>query len=1035
MSAHIPHAFGQPVGSGGVYRQCNRMAVHIGVHQGLSQGYPNDVVADSNGYLWISTNDGLNRYNGSGFRVFHHDMRDTLSVASNDIGKLKLDGAGRLWVTYPTGECDFFEPRTESFLHVPTHAVVHTPETKKRFGDPITDYKNGTIIQINNAFHLVHVVAAANGKGYAFEIQRLDSAYTRTVFPKCTNKEWAFAWFYSDGTLIVHKEDTTFVYTPQILVSGGLPTKIIGHLVERTRQNNGRTDIFVESEGDVVFKFNYSNQKFIPVYRIPEGWNHRGLYIDRQNRLWLQQPAGNILRVNLDSGTIDDIAVDWENVAAGIRGFIGAKMEDNDGNIYIRVNADGVIKLTSRSEIFHRYPDIIPRAGRHTNVPGDGKIFDERKFNHYVQVRNTPRFKIFQKLHPFPVQHAVYDKDGRFVDVLSVPGNKPCFQLVKIDMQTGAYSNAAPQINHGLAFHSNDKQGDLWVMLDDTGRMSFGRIISMDSLITYPIPARMTNYSCAFVSDWFQNSTDDVFWLATTDGIISFDPATGKSRHFVHNKQDSTSLSNNTVFSICPDPDDPEHYLWAGTKGEGLNKMNKQTGKCTHYTTTNGLFNNVIYGILPDKHKNLWLSTNYGLCLFNPRTAATRNFTIDDGLPHMEFNRYEVAHDTAGRLYFGGMNGWVGFDPEQFYQLNKPSTVVLSRIELQNILVEYNHNDANSKQANTLPMPIEYCRELVFGSDIRIFTIGFAAIDMGNAKKVHYKYMLEGFDENWVDAGSRGQATFTNINPGTYTFRVLACNSDNVWNTTPTELQITILPPWWATWWFRLALLCGVGGTIYALYNYRVNQLLKVERLRNTIALDLHDEIGSSLSSISLYAAVLKRTASNLSAECVALVDRMINNTSEIMENMNDIVWATREDMSSFETVINRMRDFAVEMTEVSEIQLNFSTTNNAEKLVLSMQQRKNVYMFFKEAVNNAVKHSGCAQLNVSIVRIPKKLAITVQDNGKGFAFYTNIPVEKTNGGNGLKNMKQRAMQVKAELIIYSEIGNGTSLKMILPLK
>ena len=224
----------------------------------------------------------------------------------------------------------------------------------------------------------------------------------------------------------------------------------------------------------------------------------------------------------------------------------------------------------------------------------------------------------------------------------------------------------------------------------------------------------------------------------------------------------------------------------------------------------------------------------------------------------------------------------------------------------------------------------------------------------------------------------------------------------------------------------------GLAGIIYAIYRIRLYQLLRVERMRNDIAQDLHDEIGSTLSSTALYMTVIQKTAQSLPANTLRLIDKVAGNTSEMMEKMNDIVWATKADNDSLQKVINRMRAFAVSTTEAKGIVLNFNADVAYDQFKMTMQQRKNIYLLFKESINNAVKNSRCRSINVNIRASRSLFDMKITDDGTGFDKEATMLNEDSMSGNGLNGMEQRAAQIGAELKIYSTEGVGTTVLLVL---
>jgi two-component system sensor histidine kinase ChiS len=279
-----------------------------------------------------------------------------------------------------------------------------------------------------------------------------------------------------------------------------------------------------------------------------------------------------------------------------------------------------------------------------------------------------------------------------------------------------------------------------------------------------------------------------IFWTATTDGLIRFDPATKEIKRYRNNPNDSNSLSHNVVRTVAPDPFDP-NILWLGTKGGGLNRFDKQTETFSVLTEKDGLPNNVIYGILTDEEGNLWMSTNHGISRFNPRTKTFRNFDKNDGLQDNEFNACAFFKSKSGELFFGGINGFNAFYPAEVKDNPNPPPVVLTDFHILNQPVSFKTKDSPLKQT------ITDTQEITLNYEQRFFSFEFAALDFTEPGKNQYAYQLEGFDKNRVEVGTRRTAFYTNVSPDTYLFRVIASNNDGVWNREGVTIRITILPP------------------------------------------------------------------------------------------------------------------------------------------------------------------------------------------------------------------------------------------------
>lgn len=373
-------------------------------------------------------------------------------------------------------------------------------------------------------------------------------------------------------------------------------------------------------------------------------------------------------------------------------------------------------------------------------------------------------------------------------------------------------------------------------------------------------------------------------------------------------------------------------------------------------------------------------------------------------------------------MYFGGIDGTVSFDPMVFAADTVPSSTLITRLRLMNKVVSYRSDP------ELLPTPISQARELVLPYDTRMITFDLASADLTAPALNAFRYQLEGMDTTWVESGTAHEATYTNLDPGHYTFRVQSRNSAGVWDRQGTELALIITPPWWGTWWFRSLVVLVVAGLLYAFYRYRLAKALEVARVRDRIARDLHDEIGSTLSSVALYSEVaLREGGANGSSGTLELIGE---STSQMMESMNDIVWAVNSKNDDLLHVARRMRAFAARLTEAAGIALDFHFDEALAERPLSMMQRKNLYLVFKEAVNNAVKHSGAARITVRFFQEQGEYVLQVEDDGSGFEEAGLVIAADSGRGNGLGNMRTRANEMKGRIHLDPVPGNGTRVEL-----
>jgi signal transduction histidine kinase len=506
----------------------------------------------------------------------------------------------------------------------------------------------------------------------------------------------------------------------------------------------------------------------------------------------------------------------------------------------------------------------------------------------------------------------------------------------------------------------------------------------------------------------------DQLWVASIAGLWRLNTTTLEWKAYRHRANDPQSLGEDVVFCLLKDEHRPR-WLWLGTNGGGLNRLDIESGMFEHYTTAQGLPNNVVYQVLQDKQGYLWMSTNKGLARFDATNRSFVNYNISDGLQSNEFDRYSACASSDGMFYFGGINGLTYFQPEQQNApLRAPRTVF----------------EAFSSRNGPLRDEWGYVIEPMSTSSIELvqgdafLMISFAALDYFSASKVLYRYRLAGLSDDWISLSNNNQLTFNALPAGEYTLTIAASSGNDVWSDMPAQLGITVHPAWWATWWFRLLVVLVVGGILYAIYRIREQRFRELQRVRDHIARDLHDEIGSSLSSISIYSRLVRQHPDKKIAEYDDILQRITTTSLHMLEAISDIVWTINSANDQYSNLIQRMRVHATEITEAKGMQLHFNADPQIERMKLSTEKRRNLYLIYKEAINNAMKYAHADTIHIALERKGDGAVMRIADNGKGF------DTSKKSMGNGIRNMHQRAATVRGELQITSSEATGTTIQL-----
>jgi len=429
-----------------------------------------------------------------------------------------------------------------------------------------------------------------------------------------------------------------------------------------------------------------------------------------------------------------------------------------------------------------------------------------------------------------------------------------------------------------------------------------------------------------------------------------------------------------------------------------------------NYSTLQGMSSNSASVIVEDLNGRIYVGTGRGLDRLDPETGRVKYFTTADGLA--EGDILAAARDRDGILWFGTHKGLSRFAPAADAPVAKPPPISITGVliagEKQPISVR---GEADISLADLAP-------------DRNELQIHFVGLSFASGEVLHYQYRLEGADKDWSSPVEQRTVNFARLAPGKYRFLVRAVNSDGVVSTTPATITFRVLPPIWQRWWFLALAMIAVSLFAYVLYRYRVARLLELERVRTRIATDLHDDIGSNLTRISLLSELAKQQSGN-----GKLLGSIADIARESVASMNDIVWAISPQHDRLIDLTRRMRQHAEEVFTLRNIRLEFNAPLSDADIQLPVGTRRDVLLIFKEAVNNAARHSECSKVAIDFSTDHHALHLGITDNGRGF------DMRSESEGHGLRSMARRASTLGGELTIDSRPEEGTTVRFALPVK
>lgn len=445
-----------------------------------------------------------------------------------------------------------------------------------------------------------------------------------------------------------------------------------------------------------------------------------------------------------------------------------------------------------------------------------------------------------------------------------------------------------------------------------------------------------------------------------------------------------------------------------------LNLININTGKVTWRTFEDGLPGNSIQRIRADQEGNLWIITLDGLCKYNPKTNRFTPYGRRDGISLAHLTRAADFRCSQGYIMFTGANALMFFVPSYFSSKQSPPDVAITDFKLFNDYIPVD---------SLLSLP-----QLSFTHEQNSFSIYFSALSYSLKEKLTYYYKMDGVDKDWIKADRQNFVNYPLLPPGTYTFYVYCENIDGLRSKHISSFRIHIKPPFWKTYWFLSTALFGLLLFVYVLHRLRVNQILAVEKIRTRVARDLHDDMGSTLSTINILSSMAQNKLHTDLKKTGDYIGKISENSQQMMEAMDDIVWSIKPSNDSMQKITARMREFATSVLEAKDIELDFDVAEEVNHVKLNMEARRDFFLVFKEAVNNAAKYSRATRIHITLSKEAGRLVLGVADNGIGFI------VAEADSGNGLGNMQKRTESMNGKLLLQSKPGEGTRVTLTIPI-
>lgn len=1014
----------------------------VGVEKGLSQGMIFDITQSRDGFLWIATKDGLNRYDGYQFEVFLPDPFDPFSIAANTVYGLYEDRRGWLWCVHRNG-VDVYVPDLNRFFHLP---LFPSPIREENVSSMLEAPDGAVWIEIEGSLWRVQVseaeVRQASKEGRAFPFYRC----VQTLPDRSSEGEWFLT--------LCKLNDTTFLASSTrglYQITGIVSEKPKASLLALTKEVEYLVEVdslgyLTSMSGDALWvrRGPMGVAKKLCDFHNGDSW-----CTDAKGRLWADIGPGLYRWGATPEGKVLEFRAEIAHSSGQAPVFYFSKLYvDRSDNAWLGSSGYGLLKVpTIRTKFLSYFPLstqyqlVEDPQGRLFCIRGPRVIYDDSRFERAVPnpwLSGIPAAAF--------VGRVLFDARGNcWIRLLDGA-------LYRVD----AHTQQVTQV----------ELPGLGLLVDRRGRLL---AVSPRALHVYdPHTARLAEYPFSRPLRLQHNATQEhtllyedsqgVVWITAFEGLLQATPqAEGYQFHYLCNDPENrASLSNNFVLCVAEDPREPRRYLWIGTKGGGLNRLDRSTHHIVHYGLAQGLPDRVVYGILPDGDGRLWFSTNKGLCRmsWDGDKPIFKNFTPADGLQSSEFNQSSFLKTRNGTLLFGGINGLTVFHPDSLRFRNTPPQTRIVAVWI---------NGERQLLFGHKPLSLSYSQSFL--------TFEFAALDFSNPAQNQYRYQLlqrgqwsQTSSSTWMDLGARNSVQFANLQPGNYVLRVLGSNDEGTWSLTPAEVHFTIRPPWWAAPWAYALYIGLVGLLAWVYFRFRLQRRLaqkealrlrELDDFKSRFFTNITHEFRTPLTVIlGVTERLLARARGRQSADRqkLVLIQRNGQNLLRLVNQLLDLAkleantlkmnYVQGDVLVYLRYIVQSLQSLA----QTSGLQLRMESPET--EIVMDYDPER-LMQIVHNLISNAVKFTPAGgQVILHVQRSPEnRLLIRVSDTGVGIPpedlpfifdrFYqaTNLKKARTGGtGIGLALTRELTHAMGGNIHVESTVGQGTTFTVQLPI-
>ena len=832
---------------------------YLRVNDGLSQSNIKSILKDNQGYLWFATDDGLNRYDSHAFKIYRHIPGNTNSLLVNNIETLFKDSKGNIYVGTGGGGLSLYNAKQDSFTNF---TLIKDDGSTLSNNDVTSIYRDKNNNLWVGTYSGLNLFNPKTGKFKRFLYEKDKEYIAEHHIRSITDDGNGNLFLGTDGGLIwFNCSNGQFVlYHHKSDDISSISSDHINTILKRSDGN-----IWIGTFDLGLDLFNVKTKKFLHFKHLPGETS--SLIGDNVLSLAYISPKKLLIGTEKGIDQLDEhnnVITPYKTNNSNIEPSVGSIFYDQ-GILWLGVYNIGIIKYDSNISSFAHYLINTSSAGELNNnsvntfaetaggfyigIDGGGISYFDSQTKKITNNKIASNGKVILSLLKDSKDNlwvGTYDNGLSVLD----KNNKPTAHYV---------SGSSPKNISGTSVFALMEAADksIWAGIDDGGVdvIKDGIIINR---FKHNISDTLHSLSNNDVRALYQDKAGNI-WIGTFDGLNLYNAA---NKTFTHFKTYNSGLTNNVISCIF---EDSKGNLWVGTFGGGLNLYNKTTHRLSAYTFPDNTIYYHISGIVEDKYGFLWVSTGNGIIQFKPDVKYFRHFTTLNGLQGAEFSHNACLQTKNGDLLFGGLNGFNIIDPGHLPSNKYIPQVVLSDFQLYNKTIEPGSN-------SILKNNINQTGQIRLSHSESVFTIEYTALSYTLPELTQYAYRLIGFEKDWNFVGKENKATFTNLDPGNYTFEVKAANNDGLWNNTPLKLKITIVPPFWLTWWFKLITALIIIGIFYGYYRFRVRYI-------NARKTELEKIVKERTAEIKQQANELH----NQSEELFALNEELMSQSEELL--------------------------------------------------------------------------------------------------------------------------------------------------------